>query len=508
MGIEGGTGGLDTTKAPPKDLPSFAARQDLRQPGSLTILSACSHAPRYSLGRKWGGRRSQSAAAAPGPGAYDVDAAAAKARRQRGPNFGKPGRRRSSGRMGVVTTPSPGPAAYNVSSTVGKPAAALDGQPARPPPRSSSQGRTGGSPVKSDGPGPGSYHMPSTLSSGGINMGPLLCSRSRKPPELETAPPQARLQRSSSAPTMRPTSAPAYSFGTASRPALNKGNGGESDAMPYMPPSSLRTTPAASCRAGSVPTFTSYEVRPEMGTYEVNQSTLGARSSSFSRAARPTSAPVTGKKDALGPGAYGAPIVARSESGGCAGLRSTSKRPGLHKTNDAPGPGAYQVGEHIEQNGGPCFSIPKANRPAPGDSKSASMREGGDPGPGEYGVPMLPGEKRMGEGTRGPRLPQRIDTVVARCRSAGRSRKEDGGPGPGSAPLPASPSKAVPFSQASRFPSRPKSACDVAPMSQDADKCIYGSDGVSFTKGLRPPLNEGAAEGPGPGYYKPYSSLG
>lgn len=434
---------------------------------NVTVKSGCRSAPKWSLGGR--SQRKEFTAKTPGPGAYSLQSGS----RSGGVSWGKPTRPSSAGRLSVQSTSSPGPIYdTSVSGNV----------------RGGAIGRRGRREENCSTPGPGDYSLPCTLSRSGLNMGPLVpsgrgsCRVKGGGDVLDLTP-------------TRPTSAPpSWSFGTGHRPPLNAGMGVGAGEL-YVPPSTLAQGRAASlsgCKSASV--MGQSEMRPDPGTYAVNQSTLsnGCR---FGKAARPGSAP--GRRQNVGPGSYDMPV---QKSRGTGALASKMQRGSIASSaaGAVPGPGSYDPDKQGSfARGG---SMAKAVRPGDAAVHSSGHREGGDPGPGEYGVPD--NGRELGTGG-GPRLPVRISSSFT------KATEKDLEPGPGHYDTAAKgqgakraatmgTSKRPPLAVGSTTPDTP-AAYDVA--------STFGTKAVTMTKGHRP-SECGEASRPGPTDYAVYGSFG
>eukprot|EP00927_Polykrikos_kofoidii_P047878 TRINITY_DN42162_c0_g1_i1.p1 TRINITY_DN42162_c0_g1~~TRINITY_DN42162_c0_g1_i1.p1 ORF type:complete len:506 (-),score=47.39 TRINITY_DN42162_c0_g1_i1:80-1597(-) len=419
----------------------------------VTVLSRCPSSPKWSLpGRRRRDRASSACkASGPGPGSYNVDSGRS---RSSAVSFGGTGDRNR--KVGSDTESGPGPA-YNLRKSPST------SSPKKPQHCTFAGGRDLPDTAK-DTPGPGDYHLRTTLAETGVKIAPMVPTRSTVPldyPRIEAKPCRNRQERPSSAPA-------GWSFGASRRPPPGGvGAGGCGSNKQYSLPTSMRSHPAASCCTAIRPEADRWEVRPDSTTYfQGSESTLSRRSATIGKSKRPCSAPSCGTKDHLGPGSYeprrGAPsrglgaVGNRGNLGACS-MRSSSRRDGgAVNSNETPGPGAHEA-HALEPS--LAFSIGKAPRPSLIREKSSCLREGGDPGPGEY-APK--GQTELGNGGF-PRFPARIDPEVEADRGSSRARRAAiTGPGPGAFDVrpPRGAQRAATFGQAVRMP---PSACDDIP---------------------------------------------
>lgn len=447
--------------------------------GPVTVLAACSRAPSWTIpGKsKVPGRKD---AAAPGPGSYNVLAAEQAVLRQRPhATISKPkadvaeGRKSDDGpgfdcdlsRINVPKTKG------GVVASVGRDFEIED--------------------VKA--PGPGAYlGLRSTLSAKGVAaMGEPPCRR-----RPGSAPPGGRREQPSSAGRARRVEvsrascgessvlrtcraegsgrAPGCSIPQAKRPDITIGGGAAGDVgAEYLPPSTLKTG-GASCRNGNpVPLHSqgAFELRPEPFTYcpSMRAHIPEGSKRSFTRAARPSSAPLQ-RSDEPGPGSYSAPELPRR------GLAKIGDSPARLDCDDGrqPGPGAYTPdASRLRTGGGNETTFAKApkevaTKPDDVSGASAMMRRAritqefmAKAAAKSSGQPAVASSTLR---SRGPKLPpQRVSGSGAGRGAAAGGR----GPGPGA------------FNVSRNWSSK---------------------QGCKFGRASRL-LNQQADEGPGPGSY-------
>lgn len=439
--------------------------------GAVTVISKCASAPKWTLQGRRRSRLTRSDSC-PGPGEYDVSRA--RARSRRGPSFGRAPPKRNTGRLAVPETPSPGPV-YNVS------------QAGASHVRGGAIGERVTARRRDDSaPGPAEYRLGSTLARSGPNLGQM-APRRRQHTE---GPPLLFPNRPSSAP-------PSWSFGKCRR-AVSDSAAGTAEvgdvagAVQFMPPSTLRSSPAAHCdmaprRAEHGGMF---EVRPEPATYMIPSSTLGAHAHEFSKAMRPTSAPLRGPTGStMGPGCYDPPMPAAPRVKGATAWHPRHQdQPVSHPSN--PGPGSYDAS--MPRQRPRSATIPRAER-------AVSSRRAPDDnlGPAHYNV-------RVGlrhAGRRGPRFAAHGGSTRRPIEGLGPA-----GPGPGAYERRlADRARACSIGKSQR----PEPGAGIAnapgPGAYDAptDVCTRGCT-IPSEERMPDNLDNGS---PGPGYYKAYSSF-
>lgn len=409
--------------------------------GPVTVLAACSRAPSWTIPGKSKGP-GQKNAVAPGPGSYNVLAAEQAVLRQR-PHATIP---QADAARGRKSDDSPG----------------LDCDLSR-----TNAPKKKGGVIASVGrdfeigdeetPGPGAYLGPrSTLSAKGVAA--IGEPPYRKRPE--SAPPGGRREQPSSAGRARHAEGsraslaegfgpgPGWSIPQAKRPAISTGGGAAGGVgAEYMPPSTLKKT-GASCRNGNPAPLASqgaFELRPDPFTYCPSMRAHIPESSkqSFTRAARPTSAPLQRTNDP-GPGSYSAPDLLRR------GLARIGDSPARLASEDGqPGPGAYTPdARRLHTGGGNKTTFAKAPKevaakPDQVSGASAMMRraritqemmaKAAAAQAGSGGQPAVTSSTLR---SRGPRLPPRSLPASSR-RGSGSGAGGRGaaagsrGPGPG-----------------------------------------------------------------------------
>eukprot|EP00930_Biecheleria_cincta_P069129 TRINITY_DN56908_c0_g1_i1.p1 TRINITY_DN56908_c0_g1~~TRINITY_DN56908_c0_g1_i1.p1 ORF type:complete len:510 (-),score=76.04 TRINITY_DN56908_c0_g1_i1:60-1589(-) len=425
--------------------------------GPVTILAACSRAPKWTIAGR-SKSSSRQGTVAPGPGSYDVLVAEQAVLRQR-PHATIP-----QADAALASNDSPGPD-FDLSRT--------------------NAPRTKGGVVASVGrdfelgdketPGPGAYlGLCSTLSPKGVAaIGEPPCRR-----RPDSAPPGGRRERLSSTGRGRRAEGPSWSFPQNRRLVMGTGGAAGDVGAEYMPPSTLKKT-GASCRNGHHAPLAAqgvFEMRPDPLTYSPSMPAHLRESSkqSFTRAARPSSAPLRQTLDP-GPGSYSVPDLARK------GLAKISDSPArLASKEDQPGPGDYSPdARRLRSGGGNETTFARATRDvaakpdqAPGAFallRRALMAKTAAAQAGSGGQPAVTSSTLR---SRGPRLPPRSLPVSSR-RSPGSgaggrvATAGSRGPGPGAF---------------------------------NTSRNIGGKQGCKFGKASRLPQQQ-ADEGPGPGSY-------